>query len=102
MGIGDQQIGDTSPVGVYPGGASPCGVMDMSGNVWEWCSSLYRSYPYDLGDGREDLEAEGDRVLRGGSWFTDNERIACCSYRYVAPQPVFSDITGFRVVVGSP
>jgi formylglycine-generating enzyme required for sulfatase activity len=61
-------IGTTTPVGIYPDGASPCGAMDMAGNVWEWCQSLYQPYPYRMDDGREDLESEGLRVLRGGSF----------------------------------
>jgi formylglycine-generating enzyme required for sulfatase activity len=59
---------DTSPVGNYPVGASPYGAMDMSGNVWEWTGTLIQPYPYDSNDGREDLEANGERVWRGGPW----------------------------------
>jgi eukaryotic-like serine/threonine-protein kinase len=56
-------------VGNFPEGASPYGVLDMAGNVWEWTSSLYRPYPYDAADGREDPDARGARVNRGGSWY---------------------------------
>jgi formylglycine-generating enzyme required for sulfatase activity/energy-coupling factor transporter ATP-binding protein EcfA2 len=61
-------VGDTTPVGSYPEGASWCGVLDMGGNVEEWMSSLKMPYPYDGEDGREDLEAGGARVSRGGSF----------------------------------
>jgi serine/threonine-protein kinase len=58
----------TCPVGLYPNGASPYGVLDMAGNVWEWVSSLYCDYPYQARDGREGTAAQGMRVVRGGSY----------------------------------
>ncbi|MDO9348091.1 MAG: formylglycine-generating enzyme family protein, partial [Anaerolineales bacterium] len=58
----------TAPVGSYPAGASPYGAMDMTGNVWEWTGTLIRPYPYDSADGREDLDASGERAWRGGPW----------------------------------
>jgi formylglycine-generating enzyme required for sulfatase activity len=62
-------VGDTTEVGTYPDGASAYGALDMAGNVWEWVSSLYQSYPYDAKDGREDLSSSDARVLRGGSLY---------------------------------
>ncbi len=61
---------DTSPVGNYPAGASPYGVMDMSGNVWEWTGTIIKPYPYDPSDGRENLDAPtvDERAWRGGPW----------------------------------
>ena len=59
----------TMKVGSFPTGASPYGVQDMAGNVWEWCSSKRESYPYRADDGREDLsDTASSRVLRGGSF----------------------------------
>jgi len=93
-------IGTTSAVGCFPGGVSPYGVEDLSGNVWQWCGSLYRPYPYDPGDGRESLEAVGDRMLRGGSW-GGHRNGARCAYRNGA-HPVFrSRFRGFRGARGS-
>jgi serine/threonine-protein kinase len=66
--IYDDGYADTSPVGNYPAGASPYGAMDMSGNVWEWNSTIIQPYPYDSTDGREDLEVYSERVWRGGPW----------------------------------
>ncbi len=64
----DYNVGDTTEVGKYPGGASPYGALDMAGNVWEWVSSQYKSYPYNATDGRESLTGNESRVLRGGAW----------------------------------
>jgi formylglycine-generating enzyme required for sulfatase activity len=64
----DDGYAGTAPVGSYPQGASWCGAQDMAGNVWEWTTSLYRPYPYQADDGREEPTSTGSRVLRGGAF----------------------------------
>lgn len=56
---------DASPVGRFPSGASPYTVNDMVGNVWQWTSTLFRDYPYNPDDGREDRAQNAERVIRG-------------------------------------
>jgi formylglycine-generating enzyme required for sulfatase activity len=65
--------GETAPVGTVPLGNTPLGLQDMSGNVAEWTSTLFRPYPYSLADGREtsDENGNGDRVTRGGDHHFD-------------------------------
>ena len=87
-------LGDTTPVGNYPKGASPYGVLDMSGNVWEWTSSLFKGYPYDPADGREALHGEGSRTVRGGSFYGHVGFVRCaCRYGNINP----FDLVGLRV-----
>ena len=102
----NMNVDDTTPVGMYPGGASPCGALDMSGNVWEWTRSLWGKdpgksqygYPYRADDGRENLNAPDDvlRVVRGGSFFDDARFVRCAVRLSLRPWNV--DL-GFRVCV---
>jgi formylglycine-generating enzyme required for sulfatase activity len=57
----------TMPVGSFPQGATPEGVLDLAGNVHEWTASIMRPYPYRADDGREEGDALADRVVRGGA-----------------------------------
>jgi len=86
---------DTAPVGSFPAGASPYGVMDMSGNVWEWTSSLMVPYPYDASDGRENQETYDKRIWRGGTW-TNGTWYLRATVRYRSVQKFRYYNLGFR------
>ena len=104
----DTGINTTSAEGCFPGGASPYGVEDLGGNVWEWTRSLWGksfqspefNYPYGPGHGRENLEAGNDvlRVLRGGA-FEFSQRNVRCAYRFRGFPSYGIRFVGFRVVV---
>jgi formylglycine-generating enzyme required for sulfatase activity len=92
--VGSYYVRQTTAVGMYPQGASPYGVMDMSGNVWEWCLTEYHSGKND------DLSNANLRVRRGGSWINVND-FARATYRYSRnPRPTYFDY-GFRIVCAS-
>ena len=66
----NQIYGGTTAVGCFGAEATPEGILDLAGNVWEWTRSAYRDYPYDPEDGREILDEPADKqfTLRGGGW----------------------------------
>lgn len=92
--------GQTVPVGQYPRGASPYGVLDMAGQVWEWTTSIYKPYPYVLHDGREDLSLAASRVVRGGNASSPAEKLTSTSREVVLPgrQTTGHAYIGFRCV----
>ncbi len=97
----NMQVGDTTPVGQYAKNVSFCGAVDLAGNVGEWTTSLYRPYPYQVDDGREDPLAEGVRVVRGGAFSLMGWNARCaCRLRYAPDRR--SDHRGFRVLVAAP
>ena len=85
----------TDNVGKYR--PNPFGLHDMSGNAAEWTLSAYRPYPY-RDDGRNDVAAAVERVVRGGSFY-DRPHRATSSFR-LAYRP-YAKVwnTGFRVVI---
>ncbi len=89
-----------NPVGVYPHGATADGLHELVGTVYEWTRSLYRPYPYQPDDGREQNEDEGLRVVRGGSWY-DNRTYVRCAFRDGGPPRLVYNDSGFRLARAS-
>jgi sulfatase modifying factor 1 len=108
----------TSPVGKYP--PNGYGLVDMGGNVWEWCSDLYRADEYrrrteEIGEAGVAIDPQGpsttrdprnphapeSRVQRGGSFLCNPSY--CSSYRPSARMSTTPDSgashVGFRLVM---
>lgn len=77
--------GQTVPVGQFPKGASPYGVLDMAGQVWEWTRSIYKQYPYNPKDGREEPAPTDTVVARGGNSSSGPEGLTSTSREAVDP-----------------
>ncbi len=84
-------LGRTSAVGIFLEGASPYGVLDMSGNVFEWCLNLAES------PDKIDMNSTGRRSLRGGSW-AHSQDYARANYRYSNRSELRRNRVGFRIV----
>ncbi len=90
--------GSTTPTGRYPDGATPEGLHDMAGNVWEWTENFYKVY-YGL----DYIKDKNWHAQRGGSFISSNTNELWCSSRYVN-DPCLNfgaSMVGFRVIRSS-
>jgi formylglycine-generating enzyme required for sulfatase activity len=87
-------VGDTSRVGGYPAGASPYGVMDMAGNVFEWVNDWYGEDYYGISptNNPQGPQSGVDRIRRGGSFIN----IPRTAFRLDFSPYLGCDIAGFR------
>jgi formylglycine-generating enzyme required for sulfatase activity len=93
----DDGYPESAPVGSYPQGASPFGIEDLSGNVFEWCLDYFEPYK-----GRERINPRGPtsgskRVYRGGSWKSRASSLKATVRHFNLPESTGNDL-GFRVV----
>ncbi len=87
-----------APVGSYQEGISPYGLLDMSGNVWEWCNDWYDVdyYTKSLAKNPQGPDSGSDRVIRSGGWRYDARYLRCAYRFYYAPNN-HGDSMGFRL-----
>jgi len=91
----------TLPVGSFPKGASPFGVLDLAGNVWEWMADwydpgFYRDSPREAPQGPE---SGSERVVRGGSWANGADLVRSANRSSEKPESRLN-ILGFRLALG--
>jgi formylglycine-generating enzyme required for sulfatase activity len=93
---GDDRVMRPTPVGVYPHGATPDGIFDLAGNVWEWTATRYADYPYKTAADLENADAVGLRIARGGGW-SASQKMVRCAYRFWTHPWDWDDGRGFRL-----
>ena len=75
----DQLAFETAAAGAYPDGASPCGALQMLGDVWEWTGDSFEAYPgfsaFPYPEYSQEFFGGPFRVLRGGSWATQPQAV---------------------------
>ncbi len=92
---GPYHLRQTSAVGNYPQGVSPYGVLDMSGNVWEWTLNEYTNHAIN------NVNNNRSRSLRGGSWkYASDSARAEARLNYLPRSRRY--FVGFRVVRSAP
>lgn len=93
----DDGYAESSPIGAFPRGASPFGIEDLSGNVWEWCGDYFEPYKALAKVNPHGPPHGSKRVYRGGSWKSRFASLRTTTRNANAPNYSCNDL-GFRVV----
>ena len=98
----DTNLNVTSAVGAFPLGMNDYGLLDMSGNVWEWCATEWQDN-YQEYMKKENNKPEGyvARVVRGGAYDYEVRNLRCASRGRLNPYDEWNG-QGFRVVASFP
>ncbi len=97
------RIGHATPVGIFPENESPEGVIDLAGNVWEWCWDWFDSDYYEFchrnGKVKDPMGPDkgGSRVVRGGSFVNNWSNMRCANRFWYNPYDREFNL-GFRLV----
>jgi formylglycine-generating enzyme required for sulfatase activity len=88
-------IGGVTPVGLFGKGATPEGIYDLAGNVWEWVWDWYGDYPKGRQRNPTGPKKGSFRVMRGGAWVSIPAFLRA-AYRVRDAPEVNYDVVGFR------
>ena len=92
----DDGFAGTAPVGSFPAGAPPSGVLDLAGNVWEWTADWFGPYTGDAATDPRGHSSGTEHVVRGGDFTGSQPDWARPAWRWKTDPDTFSHGIGFR------
>jgi formylglycine-generating enzyme required for sulfatase activity/tRNA A-37 threonylcarbamoyl transferase component Bud32 len=98
----DDGFAGTAPVGSFPAGAPPSGVVDLAGNVWEWTSDWFAPYAADPATDPHGPSSGTERVVRGGDFTGSEPEWASPAYRWKTAPETYRHAIGFRCAASPP